>query len=132
MKNNLEIPIQEQLSNVYSSLNKEYNPKIVRLDLKGFIMGINNRYPWDLWWRNKHSVAFGSLEYKSANHIDMLIEYIEERHIEYLKKKKKEEEEDAENQSIGIGNGDKVKQIKMSKKEADEAFDNLDLNEFNI
>jgi hypothetical protein len=118
----------EELNNI-KSLDLKYNPKKLKLDLKDFIVQWNNRYPWDLWWRNRYKVGFGTSQHKEISHVDMLMEYIEYRHIEQLKKQREEDEENAENESIGITKGDNKN--KMSKKAVDKAFDDLNLDEFN-
>lgn len=110
--------------------NKEYSPKSTELNLKEFVEFWNSKYPWDLWWRKKHKVAFGSVIHKEMSHLDMLIEYIESKYMEDKRLQRELEEEEKENSILNLAPG--KKEIKMSKKELDSEFESLNIDEFNI
>lgn len=84
-----------------------------------FISVWQNDFILDYWWRKKYNVAFGSPEHLSMNFIDMYIEFQEEIQI----KKEKEMLERVENGYEG--------NVPVSKKEIDDDYDNINLEEFN-
>lgn len=81
-------------------------------------------YPFDYYYRQKHKIAFGSPEHRATNFILMAVDLKEETMIkEYLEELQAKQEGGPEMLSN--------KGMKMSKKEIDEEFDNLDINQFN-
>lgn len=103
------------------------------LDIDNFIKNWNLKYPYDRWWRKKYNVPFGSKKHKKASFIDMAIEYKED--MWHYKMKQKEEDDEINGEIIGekidnptIG-GKKV--VKMSKKDLDIEFADLNLDDFN-
>lgn len=89
----------------------------------------SKKFPIDYWWRKKYNIPYGSPAHREANLIDMMYDFEEEKIMKRLiaKVSKEMEDEDVEemldNTSVGK---------KMSKAELDDAFDNLDLDQFNI
>lgn len=109
-------------------------------DIKLFILNWNNRYPIDHWWRQKYEVAFNSSEHRVSSFIDQLIDYEEDKlYKEYIDRLKKELE-DENNEDIpkkrpykpGIGNFLGRNEVTLTKKEIDEAFDNLNLDNIKL
>lgn len=80
----------------------------------------------DLWWRKKYNVPFGSPAHRSMNFIDMAIEYQET--LFWNKTLRSPEENEMENYIDDLL-GEK-ETVKMSQKEIDEDFENLNLDEF--
>jgi hypothetical protein len=80
-------------------------------------------YPFDYFYRKKYNIPFGSPEHRATNFILMVADLYEEDMIqEYKDSLKEKEETEAGIESSGI---------KMSKKEMDYEYENLDLNQFN-
>lgn len=86
---------------------------------------VNFFYHWpslfvlDYWWRKKYNVPFGSEVHRNANFFDMLIEYREDLMMkESLIKQTTEQPDD-----FGF--------MPLSKKEIDDDYENLDLDQFN-
>ena len=97
------------------------------LSISDFIKKWNNQYPLDRWWRKRYGVAFGSPEHLQTSFINQIIEYKEDDYFEKLKAEKADRElAELNGQSLKSGN----KEIKMTEKEVDEEFDNLDLSKF--
>jgi len=109
-------------------LDRDFNPKKIRVDIKSFIKKWNRQYPWDSWWRKKFSIPFGSEQHRKTSFIDMLIQYEEALYLKKIEEASSEEEE-AIDEIIGLS--DKKESIKMSKKDLDTTYDELDLDEFN-
>lgn len=86
-----------------------------------------HRFFIDWWWRDKYKVPFGSAMHREQNFIDMAIEYMEERRIKQMREaiKKREEEE------LYVRSPEDDRVVQMSKEEADELYENLDLEQFN-
>lgn len=108
------------------------NKKKVINDYRRLILQWNNDHPLDLWWRQKHKIAFGSETHLNMSEIDMRLEYEEEKLIEEVKNKDKPEEivgntGDKALDSI-INMSEKSDVVKMKEDEIDHEFDNLDLN----
>lgn len=87
----------------------------------------NRKYPIDLYWRNKYKIPFGSKAHLEASFIDMRIDYEEE--IMLLESVEKDNKKDSGEEEI-----DRLLNLptiqKMSAKEVDDAFDDLDLTKF--
>lgn len=81
--------------------------------LKNKIVRWNNNFPLDYWWRNKYKIPYGSEAHKEMSFIDMYFEYLEDKMLKELSEKKNE-------QNIS----------KVSQKEIDQDFDNLDLSKY--
>ena len=92
------------------------NDNSFRQEVDNFITQWHSNFIIDLWWRKKHNVAFGSEAHRSMNFIDMYIEYREDEKIRRLRE-----------QEYQI---DDVSGVKVSQKEIDEDYENLDLKEF--
>ncbi len=104
-------------------LSKSQNLSL-REEINNFLTRWHNDFLLDYWWRRKHNVAFGSSAHREMNFLDMLIEYQEELMIRRsrIKAERKEEEE-------WLGKREDV--ISLSKKEIDEDYENLNLEEYN-
>lgn len=100
------------------------------LDLDKFIQDWNNKYPYDRWWRKKYNIPFGSKLHKQASFIEMAYEYKEDMY--YYKLKEQEDENDGFEDIVNKNPDDSQKKvIKMSKKELDTEFADLNLDDFN-
>lgn len=100
------------------------------INIKDFVSEWNIKYPYDFWWRKKHSVPFGSEKHLSMNHIYMVVEYVEDMFYEKLREAENDEEKELYN-SVLSTEGEGVKQVvKMNKKELEQEFDNINLNDF--
>lgn len=100
--------------------------------LKSIILEWHNKWPIDYWWRKKYNISFGSPKHREANIVDMLFEFGEDKLFEELAR---EAVTDVDEENYSELTGDILKprsnEIKMSEKEVDHEFDNLDLNNFN-
>ena len=74
-------------------------------------------FPLDYWWRKKYNVPFGSKQHREMSFIDMAIEWREENIVKNAMNPKKDE--------------DYVGTVKLTAKEIDEDYENLDLSQFN-
>ncbi len=79
----------------------------------------------DWWWRDRYKIPFGSKKHREQSFIDMAIEYREVQKMKLLKEKIHQEEED----ELKVGEVD-PRIVKMTKKEVEDEYDNLDLNQF--
>ena len=84
-------------------------------------------FPFDLWWRKRHSVAFGSSAHREMSFIDMYIEWREEL---ILSKAFAEKDSDwlEENDTLEIGSNKEV--VRMTQEEIEDDYDNLNLEDF--
>lgn len=112
-----------------NELDRNYNPTKISLDINRYVEKWNRDFPWDYWWRKKNKVSFGSRQHREMDLIDMLIEYVEEKYMERRAKKLEEENEMKEDSDLGLEIG--KTNLKMSVKQTDEAFEKLNLEEFN-
>ena len=87
-------------------------PNQLKNEIRSFILNWNNKYPIDLWWRNKHNIPFGSKIHKDICFIDMMIEYEEDRMRFYQE------------------NPEKVAEI-IQSKEVDKDFEDFDIENYN-
>lgn len=96
--------------------------------MRGFIIRWNERFPIDYFWRKKYNIPFGSQEHKAANFILMAIDLKEDKMFkEYMKAK--EEGSDKEYEGLSPKKNSNI--IKMSQKEIEQEFDDIDLSQFN-
>lgn len=96
-----------------------------RSEIRNQINSWNQKFPIDYWWRKKYNIPFGSDAHRNANLLDMFYDYEEEKTMNNLIRKIHEEELSADiSPELSAGK-------KMSVKELDEAFDNLDVSQFN-
>lgn len=114
---------------------KKNKPK--GLDIEGFIDYWNIKYPIDRLYRKKYGIAFGSDEHKKLNFISMSVDLKEDLIIHRQEKLQAEQtDEDLFNDNlpgdVSSSQNQAPNRIKrMTKKEVDKEFDNLDLSKFN-
>ena len=89
------------------NLNKDINNFVFSWDL----------FPLDYWWRKKYNIPFGSKKHREMSFIDMAIEWKEEKIIENVMSPKQKD--------------DYIGTVKVTAKEIDEDYENLDLSQFN-
>jgi len=107
------------------------------MDIQKFIIDWNRKYPIDRYIRKKYNILFGSPEHRALNFIDMSIEFKEDIIIKHQEEEiERIKEQDWYNEGLPIERqigrakeGQKV--VKMSKKELDKEFEDLDLSKFN-
>lgn len=87
-----------------------------------------HQFPIDYWWRKKYNISFNSPQHRQMSLIDIYFEYREEMLIKEYRKKAEEEQDAKENEMLKINNDKEV--VKMTKKEIEEDYDNLDLSQF--
>lgn len=97
----------------------------LKKEISDYIVKWNNNFPIDYWWRTKYKVPFGSEIHRNTNFIQMFIDYEEEKMMNQYFEKIKKKEEDGEFSELGKPAGKE-----MSKKEVDDAFDNIDLTKY--
>lgn len=109
----------------------------LQLDIKKFILQWNAKYPMDKYIRKKYGIQFGSPEHRALNLIDMTIEYAEDKLLALEEEKSMRLNERDYEKVLGIPqpktdeNQPKQKFVKMTKKQVDEEFENIDLSQFN-
>jgi len=84
-------------------------------------------FPIDYWWRKKYNVPFGSVTHREMNFIDMLIDYQEELDIN-KRISKSNDVSDKDYESVGYYEN-KDSNV-LSQAEIDDAFENLELSQF--
>lgn len=85
-------------------------------------------FPFDYWWRKKYKIPFGSQAHREINFIDMYIEYREEFLLNKALSDYEKADSAKDDRALGIKDSEEV--VKLSKKEIDEDFENLDLSQF--
>lgn len=112
---------------------KKFNIK--PFDVKEFMLKWNMQYPLDRWWREKHDVAFGSLQHKEASLVNMAFEFEEDKYFKKLQEDNDDDlqftEEEEKQYNLTPLAKNAGKQVKMTKKEIDAEFDNINLDDFN-
>lgn len=96
----------------------------IRDEIRQQINSWNSKFPIDYWWRKKYNIPFGSQAHREANLIDMFYDYEEEKIMNKVIERISGEMKDEIVADLNVGK-------KMSNKELDDAFDNLDINQFN-
>ena len=95
------------------------------------ILNWNTRYPLDIWWRKKHGMSLFCEQHNKTNLIFMLFEFLEfvqleiennEHKIQLIKERRIK---DGESDFFSNPNA-----VKMSQKEIEDEFENLDLEQF--
>jgi curved DNA-binding protein CbpA len=80
----------------------------------------------DWWWRDRYKIPFGSKKHREQSFIDMAIEYKEVQKMKQIKEQIREQEDE----DMKFGEDD-PRIVKMTRKEVEDEYDNLDLNQFN-
>lgn len=117
------------LPNVNRSILRPYTS-----DLRSLVINWNNDYPVDYWWRKHFNVPFGSAQHRQMSFIEMTfeyIEYVEYRIIDIEAKLELKRQTDIKNNELFTQTSPGKEVVHMSKKEAAEEYDNLDLSQFN-
>jgi hypothetical protein len=106
----------------------------IGINIKGFIIAWNERYPYDKYIRKKYGIAFGSPEHRKLNFIDMAIEYKEDKVLQSEFEKFADEKERKNWGNIlptdVAGTLQNKEIVKLSQRELDAEFDKLDLRQF--
>lgn len=102
--------------------------------LKEIIVEWDNMYPWDLWWRKKYNIPFGSEQHKQQCLVASAMEYIEFVELEKDKIQAKldrhyKEQEELEKQ-FGLNTTSSNIMPKSEQKITDEEFNELNLEDF--
>lgn len=88
----------------------------------------NNKFPYDRIYRKKYNIAFGSLEHKQINQIDVFLDIKEDRLYEKHIKLRQEEKDGLEAYKK---EGKWLKESTLGDKNFDELFDKLDVDKLN-
>lgn len=90
------------------------------------------QYPIDRWWRDKHKVAFGSIEHRAMSLIDMRFEFEEDEIFRKNKKIKDYTPNLGEwmKQNVIVDNDDELTQEEKLAKYKEE-FSKIDLSQYN-
>lgn len=83
-------------------------------------------YPYDFLWRKKYSIPFGSKQHTDMSHIDMVLDL----HEELVLYGDKKDDDVLDSYTQIQPNTDAKTVVKMSKKDIDEEFDNIDLTKY--
>jgi hypothetical protein len=109
----------------------------LQLNLKKFILAWNAKWPMDKYIRNKYNILFGSPEHRALNFIDMSIELKEDWLLRNAEADNMHltEADGLPNQTIDgelLSEIQEKKQVvRMTRKQLDQEFEELDINEFN-
>ena len=104
-------------------------------DIRAYVNEWNLRFPIDRWWREKFNVAFGSSVHRESSIFNQLYQYTEDKMVlearrkaEQEAKKKEEGFEEIENYIPGTGNW--LSPRILEGKELDDAFENINLDDY--
>lgn len=106
-------------------------------DLRTFIIEWNNRFPYDYHIRKKYHIQFGSEQHKSLNFINMAIEFAEDKILDQYEAESVDFGDVAQINGglpgqMKTGQNQEGKEvIRMTRKEVDSEFENMDLSQFN-
>lgn len=109
--------------------NKE-TKKGLKSDFSDFVIRWNFHYPIDFWWRKKYGVSFGSKKHRSMSHVDMLIDFVEGVELRRWKRSSRDKELQDTLASLGQPSNLNREVIRLSKKDIDDEFANLDISQF--
>lgn len=96
-------------------------------DIKHYILDWH-QFIIDYWWRKRYNIPFGSPAHRAMNFIDMAIEYKEAELISKMYEKSEAAAQEREDAELGIVHSSD--EVKMSKEQIDEDYNNLDLSQF--
>jgi hypothetical protein len=98
------------------------------MSLKQKIYAWDNLFPFDLWWRRKYKVAFGSVEHKSMKMSFVVFDYEENRLLDEEIEKQDPEEFQRRRVTKKVKGEDMENWIggSMTKQEIDKAFEDFD------
>lgn len=85
---------------------------------RDFVENWNEKFPYDLWWRTKHNIPFGSKKHKESSPILQRIEFEEDS---FFKEIKKQKESIDDTYKIGDWLNEQI----LNESEIDRAFDQL-------
>lgn len=104
------------------------------VNLRSIVIEWNNEFQVDYWWRKRYNIPFGSPQHKCMSFIEMTFEYVEfveYRLIEIDQILESIRQTDIKNNELFTQTSPGKEVIHMTKKEAAEEYDNLDLSQFN-
>lgn len=84
----------------------------------------NGKFPFDLLWRMKYKIPFGSPEHRQMEFFDIKYDILEERYIQYISSVKKYGDENQKQ----LLKKQKLEEIDEEQNQKD--FDDLDLDQF--
>jgi hypothetical protein len=97
------------------------------MDWRTFMIRWNNEHPLDKQFREKHNIAFNSIQHRQINQFDLYLQYVEDQLFE-----------EAMNNSIDNKNkaqlfkkGEWLQEQVITKQENDDLFDKIDLSNMN-
>lgn len=92
-----------------------------------FVISWNQKFPLDYWWRRKHGITFGSEQHRNTTYIQMMIEYREDKMMEELISEGNSADPMLEKEIDKLLPNGGQKIVKMTSKEVDHEFDNMDI-----
>jgi hypothetical protein len=106
------------------------------INLEQFIINWNVRYPYDRLFRKKYNIVFGSKAHRELTIFDIAVDLKEEKVMaKFTQKNDQQGDVDLTGgKTITEMTEDEIqagKSVKMTRREVDEEFDNLDLSKFN-
>ena len=107
--------------------------KPVSCDLRSLVINWNNDFPVDYWWRKHFNVPFGSVKHRQMSFLYMAFEYIEfveYKIIELNNRIESKRQTDIKNNELFTQTSPGKEVLHMTRKEAAEEYENLDLSQF--
>ena len=101
-----------------------------KVSIKQTIIDWDNKYPVDLWFRKKYNIPFGSEQHRNSSLIHMCMEFVEFVELQRSRIVETTEEEEFFNEDVSE-TGKSTEIVKMTKKDIDDEFDDIDLDDFN-
>lgn len=101
-------------------------------DLKEFVIRWNKDYPLDFWWRHHFKIPFGSSRHREVDFVDQRIDYEEQKILTQAREEQISGKIIYDDQDVVdfLAEDSDKKIVKMSQKEIEEEFDNLDTAQF--
>jgi hypothetical protein len=100
------------------------------MQIDRFIVEWNTRFPIDYWWRKKYNVPFGSKKHRNTSHLDMFIDFRESKIIREAIKSLENKKDQDDLQLLGVNPESGRKVQKMTQREIDKDFAELDIDQF--
>ena len=90
-------------------------------EAKSFLIGWNNTFPLDRWYRKRYNIPFNSEQHKNASQIDIYLEWLEEEVYEEHEVSMKERER----KKALFTKGEWLTKPELPEEETDELWDKI-------
>lgn len=97
-------------------------------NIRNFLIRWNQIFFFDLIWRRKYKIPFLSEEHKNMSLIGMFYDFMEDKLLKESMENRKRLDDKFENQLLKLHDLD-FEEVKMTREEVNEDFDNLKINE---